>query len=258
VATSTAVPATPPAPAPPGPPAAPVPVVGELIEVSGTLTGTALARTISSRAPGPVTVRPAPGASATVTGSFSPPRPGVHLDGLTFTDDVTFGPGADGGELANSRARQFNIFGADDVVIQGNVLDGLGQTANNQIWDEPARALPERFVIQGNIFTRYFTQNSATHSEALFVGYSANGLIAGNTFVDNGNTGHIFFTWFGAAADPASTWPRAICVRANAFGPRHNAFFDVNFRAEIPVSSGIAIDPGQGALSTSPAFTRHC
>jgi len=242
------------APAPAPAPAVP----GEVLEVSGTLSASDLAGRIAAAPAGPVTVRPAPGTTATVTGSFSPPRAGVALNGLTFTDDVTFGPGDDGGQLLGSRARQFNIFGADDVTIAGNVLDGLGETSYNPIWDQPAGAVPERFVIRGNTFTRFYGPTAGTHSEALYVGYSADGLIEGNRFIDNGTTAHVFFTWWGITANPATSYPRRVCVRGNSFGARRGAYFDVDFRAEIPVSSGIAIDPRQGASVTRTAFSRAC
>jgi hypothetical protein len=77
-----------------------------------------------------------------------------------------------------------------------------------------------------------------------------------NTFVDNGTTAHVFFTWWGSTANSATSYPRRICVRGNTFGALHGAYYDLNFRAEIPTSSGIAIDPAQGASTTSSAFTR--
>jgi chitodextrinase len=234
------------------------PLPGTVLEVSGTLSASDLAGRIAAAPAGPVTVRPAPGTTATVTGSFSPPRAGVALNGLTFTDDVTFGPGDDGGQLLGSRARQFNIFGADDVTIAGNVLDGRGQTPSNQIWDQPAGSVPERFRIQGNTLTRFYGPTAGTHSEALYIGYSADGLIEGNTFIDNGTTAHVFFTWWGTTANPATSYPRRVCVRGNSFGALHGAYFDVNFRSEIPTSSGIAIDPAQRASTTDTAFTRAC
>ena len=88
----------------------------------------------------------------------------------------------------------------------------------------------------------------------MYVGYSKDGLIQGNTFTDNGNTSHIFFTWFGSQADPATSYPRNICVKGNTFGSTHGAYFAVNFRAEIPTSSGIDIEPPPS--NTSPR-ARH-
>ena len=117
--------------------------------------------------------------------------------------------------------------------------------------------MPERYLIENNYFTRFYG-GAGTHSEALYIGYSANGTVQGNTFVDNGTTSHIFFTWWGDTANPATSYPRNICVRANTFGARHGAYFDINFREEIPVSSGISIDPAQNASTTSPAFNRQC
>lgn len=239
--------------------AAPPPATGSLVEISGTISASSLTSLINAKPAGAVTVRPAAGTTATVTGSFSPPRAQVTLDGVAFTDDVLFGPGDNGGQLLNGRAEQFNIFGADDVTIRGNVFDGNGTTANNQIWDQPAGSVPERFKIENNTFTRYYVASDpSNHSEALYVGYSADGLIAGNSFVDNGTTSHIFFTWWGSTANSATSYPRRICVRGNTYGARHGAYYDINFRAEIPLSSGIAIDPAQNASSTNPEFNRAC
>jgi hypothetical protein len=222
------------------------------------VTAAHLSNLIAAQPAGPVLVRPAAGQAVTVSGGFSPPRAGVALDGLTFSDDVSFGPGDDRGQLLNGRAQSFYIFGADDVVVRGNAFDGLGQTPNNAIWDEPAGSVPERFVIEGNSFTRFYGVTGQVHSEALYIGYSADGRIEGNTFDDNGNTAHIFFTWWGSTAEPSTSYPRRICVRGNTFGPTHDAFFDVNFRAEIPTSSGIAIDPLQDVTTTKAAFLRQC
>lgn len=258
---STAACDVPPPPPPPPPEPAPEPIptpTGTLLELAGDVTASQLASLISAAPAGTVTVRPASGKTVSVAGGFSPPRAQVTLDGLAFTEDVLFGPGDDDGKLLNSSAHQFNIFGADEVEIRGNAFDGLGQVPNNQIWDQPAGSVPERFVIAGNTFTRFYGASLDVHSEALYIGYSADGLVEGNTFTDNGSTSHIFFTWWGNTANPATSYPRNVCVRGNTFGARHGAYYDVNFRAEIPLSSGIAIDPAQVFSTTNPEFNRSC
>ena len=102
------------------------------------LQGTYPPQTIGGSASGPVVVRAPIGLTATVEGDVVVERGLVTLDSLTVTGVVEFKPGAKGSALVNSRAQGFDIFGADDVLIQGNTLDGAGVKANNIIWDEPA------------------------------------------------------------------------------------------------------------------------
>jgi hypothetical protein len=228
-----------------------------VVELSGTVSASSLTSMINAKPAGPVTVRPAAGqTTATVTGVFAVPRPAVTLSKLTFVETVSFGNGAGGSQMLNCKAKGFDIFGADDIVVRGSSFDGQGIDNQNIIWDSPAGTIPERFTIENNSFTRFYA--SGQHSEALYVGYSADGLVQGNVFEDNGNTAHIFFTYWGSTANPSVSYPRRICVRNNVFGATHGAYFDINFRDEIPLSSGIAIDPAQGASSTHGAFTRAC
>ena len=82
-------------------------------------------------------------------------------------------------------------------MFQGNTFDGGGVHPKNVIWDEPAGDTPDGWRIVGNTF-RNFYRDDGSHSEALYIGYSTNGLIANNTFTNNGNTAHMFFTYCGA------------------------------------------------------------
>ena len=101
-------------------------------------------------------------------------------------------------------------------------------------------------------------------SEALYIGYSSNGLIEGNSFTNNGNTSHIFFSYCGTKASEldgcstySGTYPRDICVRDNVFNRTHGAFYDVNFRSEIPFAiANIVTQPG--ASSTEPQLASRC
>lgn len=195
-------------------------------------------------------------ANVTVNGGCSVQAPSVTIQDSTLSGSVEFRPGASGGKLLRSNALGFNLFGADNVLIEGNDFDGRGIDNQNVIWDEPAGNVPERWVIRGNSFTRYYIDDGVTHSEALYVGYSADGLIETNTFVDNGNTSHIFFTWFGNTANPSTSYPRRICVRGNTFGATHGAFYDVNLREEIPVTSGIRVQ--SDASITDTRFSGPC
>ena len=144
------------------------------------------------------------------------------------------------------------------MVFDGNTFDGQGQVASNQLWDRPAGNTPDGWVIRHNVFRNFYKDGS--HSEAVFVGYSSDGLIEGNTFTNNGNTSHIFFSYFGTAAyegtSPSSTYPRNMCVRGNTFNETHGAYYDVNFREEIPSNANIKIQ--RDASSTDPEFYADC
>jgi hypothetical protein len=223
---------------------------------------------VSGAPAGPVTVQPAAGSSYTVSGGVTISRADVTIDQGTFTGTVTFNPGSDRSSLKNSSALGFDIFGADDINVENNVLDGRGVDNQNIIWDQPAGSTPDRFRVVGNTFRNYYSAADPTvHAEALYVGYSTDGLIQNNSFGNNGNTSHIFFTWFGNLANPATSYPRRICVKGNTFATTHGAYFAINFRSEIPVDSGIDVEPppsnvvapGAGIdFTTSPAFNRIC
>jgi hypothetical protein len=167
--------------------------------------------------------------------------PWLKLERVNISGQIAFLPGSDNSSLTDGTATSFNIFGADDVSIIGNTFDGNGQVSNNQIWDEPAGSTPDRFRILNNTIKNFYGPTEADHSEGIFVGYSTDGLIAGNTLENNGNTAHIFFTWFGGQAAPSSSSPRNICVRGNRFGATHGAYYAVAIREEIPVTAGIRI-----------------
>jgi hypothetical protein len=194
--------------------------------------------------------------TVTVSGGCTITAPNVTIRNSTLSAMVDIRPAASGARLLNSKSRGFELKGADDVLIEGNVFDGEGRTDNIEIYDEPAGNTPDRWTLRGNTFKNFYVNDGSTHSEALFIGYSRDGLIEGNTFTNNGNTGHIFFTWWGGVANPSTSYPRNICVRGNVFNNTWNAFYDVNFRAEIPTSSGIKVQPD--ASSTSPQFYGTC
>jgi chitodextrinase len=239
------------APTPPPPP----PTTPGLIELSGNVSGSTVEQEIASAPSGAVTIRPAKGATVTVSGDVGLSRPSVTLDGMTFTGVVNFNPGSTGSRLSNSKAMGFNIFGADNIVLDGNSFDGRGVDNQNVIWDQPAGSTPDGWRITNNSFSNFY-RDDGSHSEALYVGYSTNGLIQGNTFTNNGNTSHVFFTWFGTMASASTSYPRSMCVKDNTFNATHGAYFDVNLREEIPTSSGIKVQPD--ASITNSAFSGSC
>ena len=260
-------PASPPAPAPaPGPPPSPSPspaaaaVVGPggVVSLSGSYSPGAFFQAVAVAPPGPIRMT----GRFTVSGSLEINRPGLTIDGATIDGTVTFQTSATGSSLTNSSASGVEILGADDVVLQGNTFDGGGVNPKNVVWDEPAGDTPDGWRIVGNTF-RNFYRDDGSHSEALYIGYSTNGLIANNTFTNNGNTAHVFFTYCGAqsaqidgCASYPGTSPRNICVTGNTFNNTHEAFYDVNFRPEIPVGANIRIQ--RDASSTSPEFYGDC
>jgi chitodextrinase len=192
----------------------------------------------------------------TVTGGCTINAANVTIRNSTLSGMVDIRPNASGSKLLNSQSMGFGLKGADNVLIEGNVFDGQGQVDNNEIYDEPSGNTPDGFVIRNNTFKNFYVNDGSTHSEAMFIGYSNNGLIEGNTFTNNGNTGHIFFTWWGGVANPSTSYPRNMCVRNNTFNATWDAYYDVNFRAEIPTSANIKIQ--SSASSTSPQFYASC
>jgi hypothetical protein len=212
-----------------------------------------------------VALRGADGAAPRTDCSLDVSASWLKLERVNVSGRITFMPGANNSSFTSGAASGFNIFGADDVTISSSTFDGNGQISNNQIWDVPAGSTPDRFRILNNTIRNFYGPTEADHSEGIYLGYSTDGLIAGNTFENNGNTGHLFITWFGGQADPSSSSPRNICVRGNKFGATHGAYWAVAVRDEIPVDAGIRIarSPAnivsQGlALSNAKSMIRPC
>jgi hypothetical protein len=244
----------PPAASPPPTPTPSPPAVGPggAVTLSGSYSPSAFFQAVAVAPAGPVTVR----GSYTITGNVAISRSNLRIEGATVQGEVDFGSGASGSSLVDSSAMGFSITGADNILLQGNTFDGQGRNNQNIIWDQPAGNTPDGFVIRGNVFRNFYIDGGDVHSEALYIGYSTNGLIENNTFTNNGNTSHIFFTWFGNTANPATSYPRNMCVRGNTFGPTHGAYYDVNLRGEIPVSANIKVQ--RDATLAIPAFYGDC
>ena len=169
----------------------------------------------------------------TVNGDCTVAAQNVTIRNATIAGTVKFTPSASGGKLLNSTAEGFYIFGADNVVLDGNTLDAHGTDNLNIIWDEPAGNTPDGWVIRGNAIKNvYDDADPSSHNEGIYVGYSTNGLIENNTFTNNGNTAHLFFTNFGNQFNDSS-YPRNICVRGNTFQQTHGAYFDVNLHPNV-------------------------
>jgi hypothetical protein len=241
-------PTPPPSNQPPAPPAV---GPGGTVTLSGSYSPSAFLQALSVAPPGPVTMR----GSYTINGDVSIDRPNVRIEGATVDGTIDFRSGSAGSSFVNGQATAFNIRGADDITLQGSTFDGKCRVAQNWIEDDPAGVVPERFKILNNTFRNYhICSNESAHSEALFVGYSNGGLIDGNTFVDNGTTGHIFFSWYGGIADPNVSWPRNICVENNTFIRSLNGYYHIQVRSEIPDSSNIDIDPSNVKGESIPGY----
>ena len=261
--TSTPAPAPPPVPSPPRTPApAPSPQVGPggTVTLSGTYTDDGFSAALAVAPPGPLIVR----GPFTVDGDLSINRPGIRIDGATIHGVVEFKAGATNAQFLNSRAQGFGISSADGVVIDGSVFDGGGQVSQNFIWAVPAPDPVNGFTIRNSTFENYTSEHTDLHSEALFIGgYARNGLIEGNTFYNNGNTAHIFFSWCAPndcdggggrySGDPRD--PSNICVRGNIFSQTWEAYYHVMVRQEngggIGTDDNIRIAPGQPRVSTT-------
>lgn len=247
-----------PDPPPPPPPVPPAP--NGLLEIEGTLTSDALAARILAAPAGPVYVRPPAGKTLTVSTGHAAPRAGVTYDGVTFNDGIEFRPGINGCTVRSSQVLGgFNVFGAADITFESCTIDGQGREPRCHLWDRPAGQPARNVRILRCTLRNFYTTVSGDHTEALYVGFVDGLLVEGCTFVDNGTTGHIFFTWFGEKADPATSYPRGACVRACTFGARKGAYVDVNFRDELdPAKATICVDPAQGAVLSRPVFARAC
>ena len=196
-------------------------------------------------------MRPSTGQSTfTIAGEVSLTRAAVTIQHAVFSGNVRFQATADGVTVEDSRLLSFSIEsgGVDGFTMRRSVLDGECRIGQNFVYG----ATNFRFL--GNTFRNYHVcANEALHSEAMFIGALSNGgLIEGNTFVDNGTTGHLFFTWFDGT--PGVDHPRNICVRGNTFIRSLNGYYHVQARSEIPDSSNISIDPSNVKGESIPGF----
>jgi hypothetical protein len=205
---------------------------------------------------GPITVRPAGTGTLPVEGDIYIRKQEVTLERFVFSGDIGFDVSASRSAFIGGGARMFYIHGASDLTISGCTFDGRGKTRMCWMWD--ASGTPARNIaIKGCTFRNFYTDVPSEHTEGLYIGYSEDVLVEGCTFENNGTTAHIFLTWWGDRQN-TSDYPRRVCIRGNRFGERRGAWFDIDMRSEIPLSSGIAIDPAQRASVARPEFVRAC
>ena len=139
-----------------------------------------------------------------VTGSVEITRANVTVQNATIQGGIDFEAGSSGSKLLNSSANHVGLMSADNILLEGNTFDGQGKVKDGiTMWDDPAGDTPSGWVFRNNTFRNfYMASDQSAHSQAIYVGYSTNGLIEGNTFENNGTTSHIFFTWWERDGEP--------------------------------------------------------
>ncbi len=256
--TTSACPTTPPPPPPPT-------SQSGVVQLSGTVSASQFLSSVNSAPSGALTVRPASGQSSfTVSGDVSNfTRANVTIENMVSTGDFRINGSAD--NLTIDHASMLTFYtsdGLDGFTLENSTLDGQCKIAQN--WMHGT----SNFKILNNTIKNFHTcSNESNHSEGIFVAaYNHDGLIQGNTFMDNGTTGHLFFSWFDGSASDHSTYPHDICVTGNTFIRSLNGYYHIQFRNEFNGSENIDIDPSnvKGAsisgynTSLSTGFVRPC
>ena len=250
-----------------------------VVTLTGTQSGSSVANTINALGAGTVLVRPLSG-SATITGGMNIPRANVTLYGLDLTGDFGFNDGTVMWGV-HAEPAQFDTGSSDNWHIRDSLWSGgAGETpANGCVGNVYAQNFmggdgndpSVGWIIENSTFENYVpTQGGCDvdHSEAFYIGArSTNGIIRNNVFTNNGNTAHIFFTWFGDGCTgyAPNCSPDNICVEGNSFGQTWTgvappgAYYDINSRVELPSSLDISIDPAQGAsILGASEWSRAC
>jgi len=222
-----------------------------------------VASKINALGGGSVLVRPAAGQSATITGGMNTPRSdvtfyGLSLNGVFYLADRTVMWGV------KAEPAQFRAEGVDGWRILDSVWSGGAGSRSGCVGNVYAQNFignSANWVIENSTLKNYVpTQGgcSTDHSEALYImQHATNGIVRNNAFENNGNTAHIFFTWW--SVNSPSAYPNDICVEGNTFGTNMNCCYDIQARAELPSSLNISIDPRQGAATNAPSnWTRPC
>jgi hypothetical protein len=148
-----------------------------------------------------------------------------------------------------------------DSLWSGGAGSTQGQGCSGNVYAQSFIGDSVNWIIENSTFKNYVPSQalcSTEHSEALYIQCGARqGTIRNTTFTNNGNTAHIFFTWWPNQTH--ACYPDDICVEGNSFGSRAGAYFDIDSRAELPSSLGISIAPGQDASLNGPSsWFRAC
>jgi hypothetical protein len=235
------------------------------VQLSGTVSASQFLSSVNSAPSGALTVRPAAGQSSfTVSGDVSGfSRANVTIQNMVSTGEFRISGSAD--NLTIDHASMLSFYtsdGLDGFTLQNSTIDGQCRVAQN--WMHGT----SNFKILNNTIKNFHTcSNESNHSEGIFVAaYNHDGLIQGNTFMDNGTTGHLFFSWFDGSSSDHSTYPHDICVTGNTFIRSLNGYYHIQFRNEFNGSENIDIDPSnvKGAsisgynTSLSTGYVRSC
>jgi hypothetical protein len=250
---------------PPLPKAPPDGGYDHVVRLTGTRTGSAVASMINPLGPGRVLVRSLDDSGATIVDGMKIPRRDVTFYGLNLKGVFRF---ADGTVMWGVKAEpaQFRAEGADgwrirDSIWSGGAGSGSRQGCVGNVYAQNFIGSSANWIIENSTLKNYVpTQGgcSTDHSEALYIMARAKGgTVRNNTFTNNGNTGHIFFTWW--ETNSPSAYPNDICVEGNTFGSRINDAYDIQARSELSSSLNISIDPSQGAATNAPSnWIRAC
>jgi len=236
---------------------------GNVVEVSGTITASALNTQLAAAPAGAVTVRPAAGQSSfTVSGAWTPARQNVTVQHANLTGTVNMRSGGSGLTIEDSTMRDMQIDGGNNWTIQRSVMDANCQVGQNFLYRSSGWKILNNTIKNFDLCVN----PNGTHTEAFFIGAGANnGLIQGNTFDNNGSTGHLFFTWFDQGGSGSQN-PHDICVTGNTFTRSKNGYFSIQFRSELPDTLNIRIDPNNQSdttlfgneSGTHPAWVKAC
>lgn len=262
-----------------------------VLELSGTYTASEIDDLIDSLPKGSVFVRPAVGEQATIDWGSEQgvkhdlPRADIAFVDLEFTGALNL---ADRTVLLRVDGDPF-VFSAsaDDVVIKDSVFSGgagspveAGCVGN--FYSQNMIDVSDSWSITGSQFLNYLPREGEPccsggpgsggtgecpsgsqvqdHSEALFIGADTSNIeIRDNEFENNGNTGHIFLTWWYCGGSyQRGCEPRNICIEENLFGSRI-ASFDIDVAAELPNGSRVFVDPNQTFSMNGPnGWVRPC
>lgn len=179
------------------------------------------------KSPGPA---PEPGTIFIANGTYSPESFSAAINAQSPSGPVIIKPATPGGVTVTDGWNPTRYY----MTLDGIIFDGVGRTRLS--WYPGVKF----FVLRNCTFRRFWTTNPDDHTQALYLGGDcSDGVIEDCIFDDNGNTAHIFFTWFGdIEADPDR-----ICIRRCVFTNCHNPYFDINFRSEILPTRDIYIEP---------------
>jgi hypothetical protein len=138
------------------------------------------------------------------TGSVTINVPNFRLRNAEIQGTINLGPRADYVVIVASRVVGFEAVGVSQHRLRAQrIRRRAWQVVPDFIWPGPNGDPSDGWTITANTFRGYQCGNP--HSEALYIAaYAAHGLIGDNTFVNNGNTAHIFFTWCNWDNDFAS------------------------------------------------------